>query len=238
MGAGGGRIRGAGVSNRWLILDLSAPLMAFGAVTVDHFGPTRAFPAASALTGLLANALGWDWTARAAHQDLQDRLIFASAVLRAGVPLTDTQNAKLENNDKGWTTFGVPEGRDGATYDSPHRRQRDYLADASVRVVLRLAEGVPDLDTVAEALKNPARPLFIGRKPCLPSRPVFGGWAQGQTAYDALLSTGAEGCPAQWPADQGPEGRAIDLADLRNWISGLHGGSRLIYQGILSGGGA
>ena len=155
---------------RWLVLHLAAPLMSFGGVAVDQVGPTRRSPAASALTGLIGNALGLDWSDRAAHQDLQERLIFASALIREGHVLTDSQNAQLSKSDKGWTTRGTPEGRDGASYDAPHRRRRDYLADAELRVVLRLTEGRPDLDMLAEALNRPARPLFIGRKPCLPSR--------------------------------------------------------------------
>lgn len=148
--------------------------MSFGGVAVDQVGPTRRFPAASALTGLIGNALGLDWSDRAAHQNLQERLIFASALIREGHLLTDSQNAQLSKTDKGWTTRGMPEGRDGASYGAPHRRRRDYLADAELRVVLRLTEGRPDLDMLAEALNRPARPLFIGRKPCLPSRPMLG----------------------------------------------------------------
>ncbi|MDQ7774408.1 MAG: type I-E CRISPR-associated protein Cas5/CasD [Paracoccus aminovorans] len=51
-----------------------------------------------------------------------------------------------------------------------HHRRRDYLADHETRVVLRLAAGQGlSLDELAQALDRPARPLFIGRKPCMPS---------------------------------------------------------------------
>ena len=68
----------------WLVLRLEAPLLAFGGVAIDQIGPTRDFPSASLLTGLLANALGWRRTEAAAHQRLQDRLIFAARLDRAG----------------------------------------------------------------------------------------------------------------------------------------------------------
>jgi len=90
------------------------------------------------LTGLLANALGWQRTEWQAHQALQDRLVFAARRDRendTGI-LTDMQNAQLKKNDRGWTTYGTPEGRAGASYMAPHRRQRDYHADACVTVVL------------------------------------------------------------------------------------------------------
>lgn len=217
--------------HRWLHLRLSAPLMAFGGVAVDQVGPTRDVPAASALTGLLANALGWRREDGPAHQALQNRLIFAALIARQGRLLTDSQNAMLDGKEKGWTTWGRPEGRAGGTYDSPHRRRRDHLADHDCRVVLRLADGDgPDLDRLAAALDRPARPLFIGRKPCLPSAPLFAGWVEGATPHAALSALGLPG-RAFWPQEADEPG--LDLADLRNWVSGLHGGSRRITEGHL-----
>lgn len=213
----------------WLHLRLSAPLLAFGGVAIDHVGPTRDFPSTSALTGLLANALGWRRENGPRHQSLQDRLIWAALIVRQGRVLTDNQNAKLEGNDKGWTTWGTPDERAGATYDSPHRRRRDYLADHDCRVVMQLEPGdVPDLDQLAAALDRPARPLFIGRKPCLPSAPLLAGRVDAETPHAALLALGLPG-KALWPMDGQTEG--ADLQDLRNWTSGLHGGSRQVCEG-------
>lgn len=225
--------------HRWLHLRLCAPLMAFGGVTIDHVGVTREFPSASALTGLFGNALGWQRHQGGDHQALQDRLVFAalSVLPKGGVPwtVTDNQNAKLEKNDRGWTTRGVPEGRAGATYDSPHRRRRDYLADHDTRVMLRLEPGQgPSLDDLAQALDRPARPLFIGRKPCLPAHRLFQGWAQAETAHAALQSLALTG-RALWP-DEGqdhPRALRLDIPDIRNWVSGLHGGTRIVWQGEL-----
>ena len=218
---------------RWLKLDLAAPMLAFGGVAIDHVGPTRDFPAASMLTGLFGNALGWHWRDRTAHQQLQDRLIFAAALVIEGRVVTDTQNAKLKKTDRGWTTWGEPEGRDGASYDAPHRRRRDYLCDAEALVVCRLAPGQgPDLATLAAALKHPARPLFLGRKPCLPARPIFGGWVEAETAHAALAAALPFAARAQWPEGEGPDGaRRIEIPDLRNWRSGLHSGTRPVIEG-------
>lgn len=234
------------MNHTWLVLRLEAPLMAFGGVAVDQVGPTRDFPAASMLTGLLANALGWHWSDRAAHQALQERLIFAVRRERkqdASGIVTDMQNVRLAKSDKGWTTFGAPEGRGGASYDAPHRRTRDYLADQAVRVVLRFdpANSPPTLERVTEALDRPARPLFIGRKPCLPACRLMDGWANGETAHAALSSLpGLESYSALWPVGEGPETgsnveRVTDLADLRNWRTGLHGGSRRVVEGQIKG---
>lgn len=219
------------MTHRWLHLRLAAPLMSFGGVTIDHVGPTRKFPAVSALTGLFANALGWRREQTDLHQALQDRIEFGALNARSGRLMTDMQNAKLEKSDKGWTTFGQPEGRSGDTYNTPHRRRRDYLADHDCRVVLRLTDGQgPSLDDLGAALDRPARPLFIGRKPCLPSGPLFQGWVEAPDVKSALVALGVSG-PAIWP--QTDEDIAADLPDMRNWKTGLHGGSRQICEGVL-----
>ena len=233
----------------WIVLRLEGPLLAFGGVAVDQVGTTRDFPAASMLTGLLASALGYrrqDWER---HQMLQDRLIYAARCDRMDPdsPITDTQNAQLAKSDKGWTTWGKPEGRDGASYAAPHRRRRDYHADACVTVCLRLgpADSEPRLEEVRAALERPCRPLFIGRKTCLPSWPLCERvGVSAPSAYAALAQVPSrwgnaqEGLRALWPLDEGPAvgdrvRRVMDLADLRNWRTGLHGGTRKIVEGLV-----
>lgn len=245
------------MTHRWLHLRLASPLMAFGGVTIDHVGVTREFPSASALTGLLGNALGWERHQGAEHQALQDRLVFAAlSVLPAGAlpwVITDNQNARLYEEEPAWTILGAPERRNkGSTYSNPadktqlgnqagrkwmtHRRRRDYLADHETRVVLRLEAGQgPSLDDLAQALDRPARPLFIGRKPCIPSGRLFRGWVTADNAHQALQSLNLTG-RALWP-DEGqshPRALRLDIPDTRNWVSGLHGGTRIVWQGDLA----
>ena len=239
---------------RWLILRLEAPLLSFGAVAIDHRGVTWDFPAHSMLTGLFANALGWQRTDTRSHQALEDRLIFSARRERepyAGT-LRDTQNAKLEKTDKGWTTRGTPEGRDGASYGAPHRRQRDYHPDALVTVAVTLnaatSDGTgraPSIDDLAIALDRPARPIFIGRKPCLPSAPLRLCFIESGSAHAAITRLprqdidGPAKLRAQWPVGEGPDAgsdveRTANLADRRNWISGLHGGTRQVVEGRIT----
>lgn len=234
---------------RHLILNLESPLMAFGGETIDNLGVIRWFPAASMLTGLFANALGWRRTERERHQRLQDRLVFAARIDRepaGGVRMTDFQTAQLGAKDQGWTTRGQPEGRAGGpnTYGAPHLRFRDYFADMRATVALRLesAGDEPTLDDLAGALQEPKRPLFIGRKPCLPTTSLFRDFGEGDTALAALLKTtldepdgGQDSVKLLWPNGEGVDGIAANrtymLTDQRNWGSGLHGGGRQVCEG-------
>ena len=236
---------------RHLLLNLEAPLMAFGGETIDNHGVIRDFPAASMLTGLLANALGWQRIERKRHQRLQDRLVFAARIDRepaGGVRLTDFQTAQLDKKDRGWTTRGLPEGRAGGTntYDAPHLRYRDYFADMRVTVALRLepAADTPTLDDLARVLDEPKRPLFIGRKPCVPSSRLFRCFSnESATALGALtdipldepMRNPDELVRLMWPADEGLDdvitNRTYQLTDERNWVTGLHGGGRQVCEG-------
>lgn len=56
-----------------------------------------------------------------------------------------------------------------------HQRYRDYDSLCVVALRLESPDQVPTLDDLAKALDEPARPLFIGRKPCLPGEPAVRG---------------------------------------------------------------
>ena len=229
---------------RHLLLRLEGPLMAFGGETIDNLGVIRDFPAQSMLTGLIANALGWRREDAAEHDRLQARLVFGARLDRAGTRLTDFQTAELRKDDKGWTTSGEPEGRAGGenTYKGQHLRYRDFHADGAVLVALRLepADESPTLEDVADALQRPARPLFLGRKPCLPAAPLFAGWCDEPDVLTALRGAAplvANARPrALWPASEGKlhDSRQVDVCDERNWTSGVHGGWRPVCEGVLS----
>jgi len=231
---------------RHLLLDLDAPLMSFGGDMVDAYGVVRDFPAKSMVAGLLANALGWERYEADQHSRLQERLMMGSARAVEGQRVRDFQTAKLEKDDRGWTTRGRFDKRDGGndTYKSPHIRYRDADADARGVVALRLEDEdeAPTLDTVADALDRPERPLFLGRKPFLPSRPVRLGFVEAETIREALVAGAAllETPPAppvraQWPAFEGLTDGAVEeaLTDERHWPAGVHAGLRRVAEGRL-----
>jgi CRISPR system Cascade subunit CasD len=198
------------------------------------------------VAGLLANALGWERYEADAHARLQERLVMGSARAVPGRRVRDFQTAQLGGGDRGWTTRGRPEGRAGgaATYLSPHIRYRDADADARVLIALRLdpADEAPTLDDLAVALDRPERPLFLGRKPFLPSRPIRLDEVEVNTIHAALVAglTLLGNQPesdvpvaAQWPLTEGLVGNAREeeLTDERHWPAGVHAGLRRVAEG-------
>lgn len=229
-----------------LILRLEAPLMAFGGVAIDEDGVTDRFPAASMLTGLLANALGWDHRDFAPLQRLQRRLLFAARLDAVGTPLEDYQVADLGAEPRTWTTRGVPAERGKGPGAQKALRVRHYHADACCVVALALAPPgeAPSLKDIAAALRRPARPLFIGRKPCLPACPILAGEMDGESALAILARwprdparDDGRAMPARWPAGDahpGARGRELWVSDLRDWGNQAHTGNRPVCEGELA----
>lgn len=229
---------------RHLLMRLRAPLIAFGGETVDNYGVIRDFPALSMVIGMLTNAMGWDRGDDVKHNRLQERLVIGARLDADGQRLVDFQTAQLQANEQGWTTRGSPEGRAGGagSYMAPHLRYRHYHADMNVLVALRLrpAEESPTLDDIAAALDKPSRPVFIGRKHCLPTDRLMAGWIEADNILGALRQAEpglTEQVRAQWPDGEGSLGssheRGFDVCDERNWTSGVHGGWRPVREGLL-----
>ena len=246
-----------------LILRLDAPLLSFGTVAVDETRPTGELPGRSLLTGLLANALGWYHQDAEALQRLQERLVYAVRQERPGQLLEDYQTVDLGQDflRQGWTSRGRPDGRGGAFKTGTHIRKRHYLADAAFTVALLLdpPEEEPTLEQVERALLMPARPLFLGRKACLPSRPLLGhseeedrcraldpltalirvppwlGVGRGRVhrvAYPVWWPGSAAGAP---PDETLPPGvrfhHSFPVYDERNWHHQFHAGRRFVNAG-------
>jgi CRISPR system Cascade subunit CasD len=225
-----------------IVLRFDAPLMSFGGVAVDQHRPTREYPGRSMLTGFLGNALGLDRRDAGTLQALQDRIVYGVREDRRGSQLRDYQTVDLSQDflQEGWTTRGVAQGRAGAkeTREGTHIRLRDYLADAVYTIALTLEppDAKPDLEQLGAALRQPARPLFIGRKCCVPAEPLFLCRLRTQSLRSALievpLSSRAESRRLRmWQPAAGPQERgALPVTDERDWTNQIHVGRRFIRE--------
>lgn len=230
-----------------LLLRLEAPLLSLGSAAVDQRRPIQRWPAASLLTGLLGNALGYRRTEPALLDQLQARLRWAARIDRPGLPITDFQTAQLDGSDQGWTTRGLVEARAGGPNPSgaPHIRWRDYRADASLAVSLRLddVDQKPTLAELAAALDRPARPLFMGRKNCLPSQRLLIGVVDAIDAFAALALAPLAADADPWPAvffndiDVVPAGTLVAhrASDERRFSIDVHAGQQTIHEIYLPG---
>ncbi|WP_177419039.1 type I-E CRISPR-associated protein Cas5/CasD [endosymbiont of Lamellibrachia barhami] len=237
-----------------LILRFDAPLMSFGGVMVDQHGPTDRFPGLAMLTGLLANALGYRHGDFDRLQALQARIQFAARWDVEPEPIVDYHTVDLGQpkmmgyvngtQPLGWTTRGSPEGRGkGKATKETHIRYRHYWANGVMTLAVTLeGEGAPNLDELEAALRRPARPLFLGRKTCLPAAPVLLARVQAADVLDALCGYSAhpriaendeETLAACWPAGipGGVHARTVSRYDQREWRNQIHAGRREYNEG-------
>jgi len=230
------------------VLRFDAPLVSFGAPAVDQNGVVQRFPALSMITGLLANALGCDHRDAANLDALQERIRYAARVDRRGEALRDYQTVDLgaawmRPEASGWTTRGRLAQRGGASADATHQRYRHYWADSvhTVAVTL-LGADLPSLEDLIQALRAPARPLFIGRKCCLPASPLLVEAVEGASLVRVLAELPR---PARadrgflpvtwWDGDDSTgtlgQSRVVPTTDERDWQNRVHIGRRFMREG-------
>ncbi len=231
-----------------MVLRFDAPLMSFGSVIVDHINRTDQFPYRAMLVGLMANAMGLSRRDADAHESLQSRLTYAARQDRSGIVLMDFHTVDFSpagsmSSDRGWTAEGKLEERKGGdASEGTHIRHRYYLADAIVTAACSVAGPDDDLgfSAVVSALRSPARPLFLGRKCCIPSTPVLMGTTEAASPREALLGVarvetrGNDGpLNAVWPQADDPD-TAHPLwprVEDREWDSAIHVGRRMYVRG-------
>lgn len=234
-----------------LMLRFDAPLMSFGGVLVDQHNPTDRFPGRAMLTGLIANALGWHHDDADALNDLQSRIEYAARWDVPPAPLRDYHTVDLGQPhlaQPGWTTLGAPEHRAGGddARKGTHQRYRHYWADGVLTLALALRAGNPGLDAIAAALRRPARPLFLGRKTCLPAARLVIGVRDAANTRAALqaeprdrrASSLEEHFEACWPpgcVDTQLETQQRERrTDERDWRIQAHVGQRSMIVGHLT----
>ena len=232
-----------------LLLRFDAPLISFGAPTVDSRGVIQPYPALSMITGMLGNALGFDHSQFHRLEALQEAISYASRQDRRGEKIQDYQTVdfRQEHLDKSraWTTRGTIEGRSTRLQKQTHIRKRDYWADSAHTVALAV-DGDAELsaDHLEEALIHPERPLFVGRKTCLPAAPILLDRVQAPSLRAALESAPlAQPCDpgptyqAWWPTHPGDDSdahMAQPVTDRRDWKNQIHVGERWIAHGTIT----
>lgn len=171
-----------------LFLRLEGPLQSWGERSRWSIRDTAAEPTKSGLIGLIACALGY-------KDDEQIRPLSQKTRLGIRVDAPGTQIVDYHTIGGGYdsptllTAQGKPKKNPSGT---PHTElsERAYLCDASFLAALQVRDEDDGslIAQMAEALQHPFWPIYLGRKACVPSRPVFVGTAHHATLLEALKS--------------------------------------------------
>lgn len=217
--------------------------MSFGGpVTSKDYRPTRSFPQLSMLTGMLANALGYDQSEAERHERLQESITYAVREDVMGEQVTDYQTVRInpgndhdidphrmDMRERGWTTWSAVDERNKDGADANITSERDYWAGAAYTIAVHV--DIMQQEDLMEALRRPARPLFIGRKCCLPSAPIA------RFVMDAPSPEAALRSEESFFEDTSPRARiwyeskeGKPVTDRRDWRNQIHVGQRFIAE--------
>ena len=162
---------------RFLALRLEGPLQSWGFDSQYNRRNTGLMPTKSAIAGICCAALGLPRGSDKEQGFLTSfgtvRMI-AIAIPRAGVK-KELPVRRLQD----YHTVQKTKTAEGKNKDC-HITYRQYLTDASFGVLLEGASSL--LRQIADGLDNPAWGIWLGRKTCIPSAPVFAGLEENRDA--------------------------------------------------------
>lgn len=180
-----------------LVLYFAAPLQSWGASSRFRSRETESIPTKSGVIGLLANALGR--TREDRIDDLADGLEIAARSEQQGTLLRDFQTARALD-DGGKTRLSM----------------RYYLSDA--RFLVAIGGEDERLLELQDALRRPARPLYLGRRSCPANWNLLAGSGEDSLHPDDAIWTGDPRTVlhgASWRASEKARRRAPRIVHLQ-----------------------
>lgn len=216
----------------YLLLRLYGPLASWGEIAVGESRHSAVHPSRSALLGLLGAALGIERSDDARQQTLTRGYRFGIKLEAVGSPLRDYHTVQVGVVPR---KFQFRSRRQELAADKVDTilSPREYRCDSLARVAVEALPGAPaDLDELAQALRQPNFPLYLGRKSCplaLPLQPQRVSAASLREALDgpelpSLLALLDPRQPQQaWPSRQ--DRQAFELGRVRYyWEDGMQAG--------------
>ena len=153
------------MSKLYLILRLEGPLQSWGIRGRWDYRDSGGEPTKSGVIGLLGCALGYPM-GDSRLTDLDKQLEMGVRIEVEGARLTDyhTVNAYKEEANAWRSAEGSLKKGGIVSY-------REYLQGAAFLIILKGEKNL--IERCACALQEPAWPYYLGRKCCIPTRPVF-----------------------------------------------------------------
>jgi CRISPR system Cascade subunit CasD len=161
----------------FLVLRLEAPLQSWGFDSQYNRRNTGLMPTKSAIAGMCCAALGLP---RGSNKEQEFLASFGAVrMIAIAIPRQGTKKELPVRRLQDYHTVQKTKTADGKNKDC-HITHRQYLTDASFGVLLEGASSL--LRQIADGLDNPAWGIWLGRKTCIPSAPVFAGLEENRDA--------------------------------------------------------
>lgn len=163
------------MGNKYLLLWLEGPLQAWGTDSKFNARSTLAFPSKSGIIGMILAGAGKEGKQKELLS-LISECKQSVYVLKEGKLLIDFQTAGNGYNiADNWQKNMIPKKRDGgnAVGSGSKLIYKSYIQDAVFSVIQEFPLNLEEM--ILDAFSNPVWALYLGRKSCNPSTPVFCG---------------------------------------------------------------
>jgi CRISPR system Cascade subunit CasD len=151
------------VDNAYLTLILDAPLQSWGFASRFQRRTTGLHPTKSGVIGLICAAMGIPKGRDAEHQTLPQ----LAALKMTSIVVPRHATRRIED----FHTVLNTRRASGKMNDDPVVTRRQYLVDACFGIILNGDRVL--LERIASALQEPVWGVWLGRKSCIPARPIF-----------------------------------------------------------------
>jgi len=159
-----------------IILRLEGDFQSFGTQGKWYIRETDPEPSKSAIIGMIGNAMGLK-KFDPKLVELEQKLELAIRIDREGTVIEDYHT--------------IQKGSRSANHkfsDNPLLTTRTYLQNASFLVIVKSKTNDKSyLESIANAFQNPKRPIYIGRKCCIPTKPVFQALKEQYTSMEEAI---------------------------------------------------
>ncbi len=185
-----------------LALRLEGPLQSWGTASQYNRRLTDLLPSRSAISGMLCAALGLDRGSAEEASFLQEMM--PVSMLAIAVPRQLGNRLLPVRRLEDYHTVLDTAKADGGLKDC-QLTYRQYLLNAAFRVFLSGEREL--LEKAGNALLDPVWGLWLGRKACIPTAPVFAGiYPDQRTAITSCLPEGLKGCLCSRDVSSFPDG--------------------------------
>lgn len=159
--------------NDYLVFQLYGPMAAWGEIAVGEMRHSALYPSKSALTGLVAAALGIKRCEEEQQLQLTQSLQFGLQVFSTGSLLRDYHTTQVPPSERKRTFHTREQELVHSARLNTILSTRDYRLDAYVLVALSIKQQSPwSLEQIAAALQAPKYTLYLGRKSCPLAAPL------------------------------------------------------------------
>ncbi len=170
---------------KYLSLWFESPLQSWGVDSKFGLRTTFTFPTKSGIAGILLAAMSKSGEEKEFLKSFSSWKEFAFSYSSAQGNTLNTDyhmiGSGYDSTDD-WQNKMIPKKRDGNPPASADKASsgvkityRQYLQDAYFGVVFEIPTSYYEVNDIVIALQNPTWPIYLGRKCCVPSFPVFQG---------------------------------------------------------------